>query len=131
MPSGKEERACNLPSILADLEPAHLDKVRKFQMSFNGFVVNLINDLKVTINLGGSRKGRRPSVVRTMRGFVAMGLLVCLILVVIGFAMTGATSGIENPHPIIESMYTSIIGTGIGAAIPLIVVFILMGGANR
>ena len=95
-------------------------------MSFNGFVLNLINDLQVTINVSGRR-----SVERTFRSFIALGLLVCLILVVLGFGIAGATSGIENPHQLIETVYTSLVGTGIGAAIPLVFVYILMGGGNR
>ncbi len=100
-------------------------------MSFNGFVFNFINDLKVTINFGGSRKGRRPSFEQSIRGFVALGLGVCLILIVVGLAIAGATAGVENPHPLLNKVYVGFIGAGLIPGLFLFFVYGLMGGGKR
>ena len=99
-------------------------------MSLNGFVFNFINDLKVTINVGGSRKGRRPSSGQTARGFVALGLAVCLILIVAGLALAGATAGVENPHPILNKVYNGMVGAGLLPGMVLLIVYGFMGGGQ-
>ena len=99
-------------------------------MSVNGFVLNVINDLKVTINFTGGRKRRHPSDGNPIRAFIALGLVVCLILIVIGFGIAGATSGIENVPPLIKTVYHSLVGTGISMAIPLAFAYIVMGGGQ-
>ena len=100
-------------------------------MSFNGFVFNFINDLKLTINVGGGRKGRRPSGGQLFRGFVALGLLLCLILIVVGLAIAGATAGIENPPAIINTVYVGFVGAGLIPGIALFFVYSLMDGGKR
>ena len=98
-------------------------------MSFNVVAINLINDLKIILKFGGPDSGR-PSDGNPFRTFVSLGLFVCLILVVLGFGIAGAMSGSENVPPLIERVYTALVGTGIGMAIPLGFVFVLMGGAR-
>ena len=100
-------------------------------MSFNGFVFNFIKDLQLTVNFGGVRKGHRPSVEQSFRGFVALGLGVCLILIVVGLAMAGATAGVENPHPLLNKVYVGFIGTGLIPGMFLLFVYGLMGGGKR
>ena len=78
-------------------------------MSVNGFVFNFINDLKVTINVGGGRKGRPPSFEQSVRGFVALGLAACIVLIVAGLAIAGGTAGVENPHPMINKVYVGLV----------------------
>ena len=99
-------------------------------MSLNGFVFNFINDLKLTINIGGGRKGRRPPSGQTARGFVALGLAVCLILIVAGLAIAGATAGVENPHLIINTVYVGLVGAGLIPGMLLLFVYGLMGGGQ-
>ena len=98
-------------------------------MSFNGVVINLISDLKIIVNFVGPGSGS-PSGGNLFRAFVSLGLFVCLILVVLGFGIAGATSGTENIPPFIERVYTALVGTGISMAIPLGCAFVLMGGAR-
>ena len=99
-------------------------------MSFNVVAINLINDLKIILKFGGPdsdpSSGGNP-----FRPFVSLGLFVCLILVVLGFGIAGAMSGSENVPRLIERVYTGLVGTGIGMAIPLGIVFVLMGGTRN
>ena len=104
---------------------------RNEPMSFNGFVFNFINDLKVTINVGGGRRGRRTSFGQSIRGFVAVGLLVCLMLIVVGLAIAGATAGIENPPPMLNTVYVGFVGAGLIPGMFLFFVYSLMGGGKR
>ena len=100
-------------------------------MSLNGFVFNFINDLKVTINVGGGRKGRRPSFEQSIRGFIALGLAACIVLIVVGLAIAGATAGVEDPHPMINKVYVGLVGAGLIPGMFLLFVYGLMGGGNR
>lgn len=102
-------------------------------MSFNAFVFNFINDLKLTINIGGGgRNGSRPSVERTARGFVALGLLVCLLLIVAGLALAGATAGIESgPDKLLNKIQNGIIGAGLLPGMVLVFVYAAMGGGKE
>ena len=100
-------------------------------MSVNGFVFNFINDLKVTINVGGGRKGRRPSFEQSVRGFVALGLAACIVLIVAGLAIAGGTAGVENPHPMINKVYVGLVGVGLIPGMFLLFVYALMGGGKR
>ena len=99
-------------------------------MSFNGFVFNFINDLKVTINVGGGRKGRRPPFEQSVRGFVALGLAACIVLIVAGLAIAGGTAGVENPDPMINKVYVGLVGAGLIPGMFLLFVYALMGGGN-
>ena len=99
-------------------------------MSFSVLTFNLINDLQLVFNFGGARKKQAPSIGEFARAFVAVMLLVCLILVVIGFGMAGAASAFENPAPVFDSIYGSLVGIGIGMAIPLGFAYFLMGGGR-
>lgn len=99
-------------------------------MSLNGFVVNFINDLRVTVNVGGGRKGRRPSSGQAAREFVALGLAVCIVLIVAWLAIAGATSGFENPHPMINKVYVGLVGAGLIPGMFLLFVYGLMGGGQ-
>lgn len=98
-------------------------------MSFNGIVFNLINDLKVTVNVGGARKRAGASPGQTLRGLVALGLAVCLGLIVAGLALAGATSDIE--HPILKSVISGLIGMGLLPGIALFLVYAAMNGGER
>ncbi len=102
-------------------------------MSFNGFVFNFINDLKISFNFGGGgRKGRRPSIERTARSFVALGLFVCMILVVAGLTLVGATAGIESgPDTVLNKVQNGIIGAGLIPGMFLFVVYLFMDGGKR
>ncbi|MYC36976.1 MAG: hypothetical protein F4X66_08690 [Chloroflexi bacterium] len=95
-------------------------------MSFNGFVFNFINDLRLVINIGGGRE-EQPS----FRSFVAAGLALCLGLIVIGLMIAGATSAIENLPEIIETVYVGFIGAGLLPGIALFLVYNAMGGGDR
>ena len=57
-------------------------------------------------------KGKGPFE-QSIRGFVALGLGVCLILIVVGLAIAGATAGVENPHPMLNKVYVGFSGTGL------------------
>ncbi len=100
-------------------------------MSVNGLVFNLVNDLKVTIKLGGRRNTPRPSVGQAARGFVALGLVVCVALIVLGLTIAGATSGIENEPPIIKTLVSGFIGAGLIPGLFLVLVYFLMGGGEK
>lgn len=99
-------------------------------MPFNGFVFNFTKDLQLTINFGGGRKGRRASFGQAIRGFVAPGVGVCLILIVAGSAIAGANAGLENPHPMLNKVYVGFIGAGLIPGMFLFFVYGLMGGGN-
>ena len=92
---------------------------------------NFIKDLQLTVNFGGGRKGPKPSFEQSIRGFVALGLGVCLILIVVGLAIAGATAGVENPHPMLNKVYVGFIGAGLIPGIFLFFVYSLMGGGRR
>ena len=81
-------------------------------------------------NFGSARKERPPSVGTFARSFVALGLLLCLMLVVVGFGMAGAMAGFDNPPPAFEAVLRSFVGMGVGMAIPLGAVYLLLGGAQ-
>ncbi len=98
-------------------------------MSFNGFVFNLINDLKVTVNMGGARKRPVSSAGQVVRGMVAWGLIVCLALILAGLALAGATSAIE--HPALKSVISGLIGMGLLPGMVLFFVYAAMNGGER
>ena len=100
-------------------------------MSVNGFVFNLINDLKVTVNLGKRRQRGRPSAGQMVRGLVALGLSLCLLLMVTGLTIAGATSGIENPHPLVKTVYVGFLGAGLIPGVLLFFVYNAMSGGER
>lgn len=100
-------------------------------MSVNGFVFNLVNDLKVTVNLGSGRRGRRPSVGEAIRGFMALGVLGCAALIVAGLTIAGATSGLESRPQVIETVYVGFIGAGLVPGLFLVPVYIIMSGGKR
>ena len=100
-------------------------------MSFNGFVLNIMRDVQLHFHFGSKATSGGFPIERTFRSFIALALAVCAILIVAGFLIAGSMSGIDNPPPLVKSIYTSIIGTGLGGMIPLIPIYLLMGGADR
>lgn len=100
-------------------------------MSVNGFVFNLINDLKVTVRVGKGRRMSRPSFGQTFRGFVALGLVVCVALIVAGLTIVGATSGLESRPPLLKTVYVGFIGAGLIPGLFLFLVYSMMAGGER
>ena len=102
----------------------------EFGMSFSVITVNLVKDLKIIFTFGTGRSAE-SSLGGIARGLVALGLMMSVGLIVGGFFLAGITTGVENPPPLIKTVYTGMIGGGIVPAFILLFVYYAMGGGDR
>ena len=78
-------------------------------VSFNGFVFNLMRNVRLTINFTG-RQHRLPPF--TLCGIIGKAKTLCVFLVVVGIIIVAATVGIET-HPVLTAVSHGCIATGV------------------
>ena len=81
--------------------------------------------------LGSGWNTPRPSVGQGARGFVALGLVVCVALIVLGLTIAGTTSAIDNEPPIIKTVVSRLLGAGLILGLCLVLGYALAGGGIR